>query len=102
MPGPGYYNTVQSAFDVYEPNMYNEGSYFFQLNTSKKKPTAAFLSNINRDESIIPKHLLREKRPAPGSYNLPSAIKVESKPAEVQNFGTSGSRFTDVIFFFFT
>jgi hypothetical protein len=36
--------------------------------------------------------------PGPGYYNFPAAMKVDEKPAKVQNFSSSGERFRDVSF----
>lgn len=94
-PGPGYYNTAVSSFD--DPAMtsvYNDGSFVMRLNSVKRRQTSSFASNSKR-ESDLPNP--REKRPEPGSYTLPSAIQVKTKPPELQNFGSSDSRLKDPI-----
>jgi hypothetical protein len=47
---------------------------------------------------VLNKQEIKQKAsaPGPGYYNLPAAIKVDEKPAKVQNFSSSGERFRDV------
>jgi len=93
-PGPGYYNTAVSSFD--DPAMasvYNDGSFVMRLNTVKRRQSSSFASNSVRGSEPNSK----EKRPEPGSYSLPPAIQVKTKPPNLQNFGSSDSRLKDPI-----
>ena len=93
-PGPGYYNTATSTFD--DPsasNIYSDGNFVMRLNTVKKRQSAAFESKTTRETMPMSKEI----RPDPGSYALPPAIKVQSKPIEQQNFGSSEARIKDPI-----
>jgi hypothetical protein len=60
------------------------------------------LSRVNYHSCPPPlnKQEIKQKAsaPGPGYYNLPAAIKVDEKPAKVQNFSSSGERFRDVSF----
>lgn len=95
-PGPGYYNTASSTFD--DPtasSIYNDGSYTMKLNAARRQQSSSFESKTERE--VVPRHILKEKRPAPGSYTLPSAISIKTKPAHLQNFGSSDARIKDAI-----
>jgi hypothetical protein len=93
--GPGYYNAAPSPFDLPDNSIYKEGNYVIRLNSIKKRQSATFESKTGR-ESLVPRTLLKEQRPGPGTYELKSTIKVESKPPELQFFGTSVDRWQEV------
>ncbi len=94
-PGPGYYDTP-SDFDLLL-NGYgaNEMDFLVHLHNAKRKQTSAFESKTSRD--ALMKEIERKKNiPGPGQYHLPSAIKVETKPPNLQFFTSSDERFKDV------
>ncbi|GMH62633.1 hypothetical protein TL16_g03520 [Triparma laevis f. inornata] len=77
-PGPGSYNL--------------EG----KTNTSAAKPAVGRKRNAVFESKV---QRLKEKRsnevlgPSPTSYNIPSTLKIQEKPDNVQCFGTSSDRF---------
>lgn len=96
-PGPGYYN-YRSDFDLPEhggSNAYADTNFLMQLNAARTRQSAVFESRTGRD-SLMQEIKQKAVAPGPGYYNLPPAIKVEEKPAKVQNFSSSGERFRDV------
>lgn len=80
-PGPGSYNLTD-----YQSTQSNAAVRPVQ----PRKKNSVFESKVER---------LKEKRrfetmgPGPASYILPSTLKIEEKPDNVQCFGTSSSRF---------
>jgi hypothetical protein len=96
-PGPGYYN-YRSEFDLPEEaggNSYADTNFLMQLNAARKRQSAVFESRTARD-ALMQEVKRRQGEPGPGSYDLGTSIKVESKPEKVQNFASSGARFQDV------
>ncbi len=98
VPGPGYYN-AHSDFDLPDSagggSSYNDTDFLMQLNAARKRQSAVFESRTQRDAMLgsIDK---RSQEPGPGAYNLPSDIRLVSKPPDKQFFGSSGARFQDV------
>jgi hypothetical protein len=96
-PGPGYYN-YRSEFDLPEEaggNSYADTNFLMQLNAARKRQSAVFESRTARD-ALMQEVKRRQGEPGPGSYDLGTSIKAESKPEKVQNFASSGARFQDV------
>ena len=96
-PGPGYYN-YRSDFDLPENaggNSYADTNFLMQLNAARKRQSAVFESRTGRD-ALMQEVRRKEADPGPGTYNLSSSLKAETKPARQQNFASSGERFRDV------
>lgn len=94
MPGPGYYN-IMSDFDVINNHSSNsESNLILRLQAAKAKSSASFESKTSRD-SIFKDSLKNIQGPGPGKYEIPSSIKVKTKPVEKQFFSSCEKRFKD-------
>eukprot|EP00599_Poterioochromonas_sp_BG-1_P000781 CAMPEP_0173144032 /NCGR_PEP_ID=MMETSP1105-20130129/7004_1 /TAXON_ID=2985 /ORGANISM="Ochromonas sp., Strain BG-1" /LENGTH=583 /DNA_ID=CAMNT_0014057661 /DNA_START=101 /DNA_END=1852 /DNA_ORIENTATION=- len=93
-PGPGYYD-VPGDFDLNPTGQQlHDSDFLVHLNASKKRQTSSFESRTTRDAFL--KEVDRRKYdPGPGQYELPPAIQAPAKPAQIQNFNTSGPRFQE-------
>jgi hypothetical protein len=97
-PGPGYYNVQEASSRPTGAPYYDEGNYMLKLNESKRHPLSSFKQS-SRDSSSSPTILNESCAPGPGTYNIPSTLRVVDRSAtsaSAQCFLSSVQRFPQV------